>query len=376
MLYLFVLLSGPILYEPSTIEKSCVGNTVYTTGGLVPDVFLPPTGIQTPFVRKEMTFGSIDNPPACNCPTKKKHWDPSPTLIGLPYAFARHNTQDRHYMGQVFRVNTIIAHELGYATWKDYAKTRGWLCKKVGTRYEIKFKRVKDCKAHPTMQMHVRNLHALLVKLYSRIKDPKLKNKYGGTLPLNCMEPPSFVAKINTFCQDCLKALVLTTRCFLPYVPDHHGDAIYWTEIIFKDCFSRNKMLMFQSDLVLLLNDDKKGEIAKDLIRNHQSSILTVVTMRVANMRFKTDMRNLIHQQLQFAFGKQNRTFTPGVSRFKDTNWSVVKNRIMDSAIPLLESMNPEKGSIPTVTREKKRKHVSEYLAESFKSKSIKSCCK
>ena len=112
---------------------------------------------------------------------------------------------------------------------------------------------------------------------------------------------------------------------------------------------------------MLLLNADD-GTIAKDLLCNHRSSVLTVVNMRCANLRFKDKMRELIHEQLKFAFIKSERSRSTSLysqSCSPNNNWSVVKNRIMDSAIPILEKMNPEKGPVPSVTREKKKRKLA-----------------
>ena len=99
----------------------------------------------TPFKNKEMSFGSVD--------IKKlsKHWNPSFSFIGLPFSFARKNMKDRHYMGLVFRVNSIIASELGYSSWVPYVLTRGWECRyvKEKDRYDIKFRRVEEAPCNP-----------------------------------------------------------------------------------------------------------------------------------------------------------------------------------------------------------------------------------
>ena len=350
------------------------GHSLFTTGGLTPDrdgTSIPP--ISTPFKKKQMSFGTVDSK------RMPSHWDPSFSFIGLPYSFARKNMKDRHYMGVVFRVNSIIAHELGYPSWLEYILTRGWHCtyNREKDTYEIKFRRVEEVLSVLGVKgwrlLH-RNLHALLVSLYSRLQDPNMKNVYGGTLPLKFMEESSFIAKINTLAQDLLKALVITVNCFLPFVKERKTDKRYWTEEIFKGCFSRPKLKLFMADLVILFNGAQNGQVGdgslqRDLIYNHRDALVTEVGRRCASIRFDADMRSFIHDQLKATVGPHHLRFQ---KTFKNSekNWAVVKNRIMDTAIPLLEKQFPERGCIPSITY--KQKNLCDTSKLSMRSKKQK----
>jgi len=363
---------------PSPVRGRSRRNVIFTTGGLTDDVrtFKP---LLTPYKRKEMSFGTIDPRPSCNCPPDPNHWEPSSTFIGLPYIFARRNNEDRDFFSKCVTVNNVIAHELGYPTWVEYLETRGWTCQpNEGTdTYCIRFVRVQDVPAIPTARnpKH-KNLHALLKALHSRVNDPAYKDIYDGQHPLKIMKFDSFVAKTNCLAQDLLKALVVTTRSFLPHVNHHFGEKRYWTETIFKGCHTRKKLRLFQSDLVLLLNSDGgscDGAIQKDLLCNYVESMYAQVEKQARGIRFNEAMRGLAHRQLASEVADNSQDGRREC--VANTKWAVVKNRILDDAIPILEKDNPKRGTLSSLTyHRKKRKPGSVADGSSSKKGRVGGC--
>ena len=184
-----------------------------------------------------------------------------------------------------------------------------------------------------------------------------MKNVYGGMLPLAIMEPKSFISKINYLAQDLLKALVVTTNCFMPFVKEKQRDRRYWTEQIFRGCYSRPKLQIFMADLVLLLGNSEAqfgdGSVQRDLIYNHQSALVTEVARRGEKIRFKEDMRAVIHEQLRETVGRRHLRREKKLKN-SASNWAIVKNRILDTAIPVLERWYPSEGTVPSITYKRK----------------------
>ena len=320
--------------------------------------------IQTPFKNRMMTFGTV-HVKKVGLSRSETHWEPSPTFIGLPYAFARKNPKDRHYCGVMFRVSSICARELGYESWVPYIKTRGWQCKFLPDegRYDIKFKRIEETPTNPGAQARVlmhKNFHALLVSLYARLRDPKYRNIYDDTLPLTFMKESSFIAKINYISQDLLKLYVITKRFFMPYVTRNFGDERYWTEAIAKSCHRRPVLGVFLADLVLLLcpggNVVQDGSIQIDLMENHLDSMATEVGRRASGIRHDLQVRHFIHAQLSSRLGPAS-IFVSNAKRNKDAHFAICQMRILDSADVHFEKTSGL--TLESPTRRRKRDDVS-----------------
>lgn len=270
---------------------------VYTNGGLTRDrKQVRIKRIRTPYAggSEKMTIGTID------ANDEYPDWIPTSRMLHLPYTFSQKNPDDRHYFGQVIRVNRVVGYELGYNSWDKYLSTRGWTCKfnKNTNEYTIKFSRAHESPnvaGQKDRESYFTNLHAMLKALYSRLEDVAFLNTYDKVLPLKIMLFPSLTSKLNDLAQDGVKALCFTKHFFMPYVPNNKKNLAFWTEKIFSGCTTRNKLKIFLSDILLihekaLTRDAVKGDTMRELLRDYLgTAMIDHVASLAQDYRFDHD---------------------------------------------------------------------------------------
>ena len=317
------------------------------------------SSIISSFKRQRMLFGSVNNDP--KLPSTSPSWEPTPALIALPYIWVRKNPKDRHHFGDVLRVNSIIAHALGYTSWSDYIKTRGWTCKfdRKENKYILRYRRLKDCLSNKTSEqtLHTMHLHEMLQKLYTRLSLIETQNKYGETQPLRYLKFSSFTAKVNSHAQDLQIASCIVENYFMQHVPDHKGDLEYWVEEVFKDCSTNQFTKLYSNDLLMLLptsTDRDDGALQKNLLLRHRSCMRDHIFGLSSSVRFNARYNRLIEDEI----GKR---FQSRRSNDEAKTLAFVRARAKDRVIPILESQNPSMPLLQSLTRQRKKKKSSSH---------------
>jgi hypothetical protein len=256
-------------------------------------------------------------------------------------------------------VNDIIRKELGYPNYVDHLESRGWTRQKRpdGT-YTLMHRKLQFCEelqqAGPGEFKPVRNLAAMIEKMYEFLNQDSLKDPLTGEPPMSFLKLSSFIGKINDYAQDLHTAVVITQKFFLPFVPERKLDTDYWLKKIFADCGSRRELVTHSNNLLSLFptNSPGTGTLQERLISHHEESMKDEVA-RLAQTRAHTEeYKTLVEQQMKDNFKRS----CYNTKRKPEKNICIIRSRCRDQTYTYMSAA--DKSDYSSSTRHKRQKNT------------------
>ena len=315
------------------------------------------------FKTQRMWFGSVNNAPYLKPGTQR--WHPSPALIALPYMWARKNPNNRHHFGDVIRVNEIIAHALGYDSWVEYIRTRGWTCKYHPKKkeYTLQYRRLEHCLSRDQSRgksgqkvLYTLHLHEMLKKLYERLELEETKCHFDKVQPLKYLRFDSMIEKINAHAQDLHIALIIAENFFLPYAEGEDASVERLINLLYKDCKTPTQTTLFSNAILSLLpmedNDRDCGRFQKLLLTEKRTCIHDTVIGRWEAMEADDVYHNAVNKLLSARV--HSRKVTDSRREI-----AIIRARARDKCIPIRQRQNPSKAPVESPTQKRRNKATS-----------------
>jgi len=214
-------------------------------------------------------------------------WNLTTELFVLPFLWELPNIM-AHYVGDLFRVNTLVGKTLGYDSVVAYIETRGWMIKKIpkSTRFNLEYRKVDEAiVAAPSGEGSlglVRNLKAMIDVLYDTLTSDVPNDPFTGKGTARFLKKPSFISKVNQYAQELQAATVIVKQIILPAIETvifptieaERENILLWTKKIFKGCRRRKQFIMFCHNFLSLVPNDGNVTWCQSLLKDHPDDLM------------------------------------------------------------------------------------------------------
>ena len=141
-------------------------------------------------------------------------WSLGWELFVLPFVWQMHKVA-AHYVGDLFRVNTVVKDNLGYDSMCAYIETRGWCIskRKATDGFCLECRKLEEAIAaapsnEGTLGL-VRHLKGMIEELYETLNMSVLTDPFSGQRTTRFIDMKSFMAKVDKCAQDMQVAFMI-----------------------------------------------------------------------------------------------------------------------------------------------------------------------
>jgi hypothetical protein len=184
-------------------------------------------------------------------------------LTVLPFVWHMRRQGRVHHYSDIFMTVSIVAEQLGFKGPLEYVMSRGWTFSTKDGKMRLQYRKLDEVvdrlAPNGDAAQLVRNFNAMIDHLYEILDLPTIKDIYTNLPFCRHLERLSFASKIHSHTQDIQFSFIVARDFYVPYVPDHFGDIVYWAKIIYRDC-SQRKDYSFMVYNLLFLFEDENGD--------------------------------------------------------------------------------------------------------------------
>jgi len=269
-----------------------------------------------------------------------------------------------HYVGDLFRVNLIIAKELGFSDILSYIETRGWLISKKprrnlteSTRFTLEYRKLEEAiAAAPAGEDGKlnKNAKAMVDALFVTLKSKEFVDPFSGRETVRFVDKTSFNAKVNQYAQDIQFMFTIVKHFILLAVETEKDNIEYWAKVFFKGCRRRKQLHLFCQNFLVALPKEESAAVSwvKYLLTNHADSLIDETARKASADSYQLSYNNRLEKALDESFGRRgsDRRRKPSDER----SLVMVKSRIRDIYIGMLPP--EDKSKHPSSTRKRGKK--------------------